>query len=75
MPRRFLLAATLILGALLAPAAAAQDHAPAAAPVTQDEAVQHATNVPERVDIITPHITDSHSLEYPCLQPGWACHL
>ncbi len=74
MPRRFLLAA-LILGALFAPAASAQDHAAPAAPATQDEAAQHATNVPERVDMITPHITDSHSLEYPCLKPGWACHL
>jgi len=25
-------------------------------------------------DIITPHITDSHALEYPCLQEGFACH-
>jgi len=75
MRPRFLLAATLAVGALFAPPAAAQDHSPQPAPVTQDEAVQHATNVPERVDIITPHITDSHSLEYPCFKPGWACHL
>jgi F-type H+-transporting ATPase subunit a len=26
-------------------------------------------------DIITPHITDSHHLEYPCLKPGFACEL
>ncbi len=26
-------------------------------------------------DIITPHITDSHALEYPCLEPGFACHV
>ncbi|MCR4338903.1 MAG: F0F1 ATP synthase subunit A [Gemmatimonadaceae bacterium] len=75
MRRRLLLAATLMLGALFAPAAAAQDYAAPPAAATQDDAVQHATNVPERVDIITPHITDSHSLEYPCLAPGWACHL
>jgi F-type H+-transporting ATPase subunit a len=78
MRRRLLLAAMLIVGTSLAPRALAQDHAPAPAPAagaTQDEVVQHATNVPERVDIITPHITDSHSLEYPCLEPGWACHL
>ncbi|MEX1186441.1 MAG: F0F1 ATP synthase subunit A [Gemmatimonadaceae bacterium] len=74
MRRRFLLAATAMLGALFAPAAAAQDHAAPPAALTQDEAVQHATNVPERVDIITPHITDSHSLEMPCFEPGWACH-
>jgi F-type H+-transporting ATPase subunit a len=26
-------------------------------------------------DIITPHITDSHHLEYPCFKPGYACEL
>lgn len=26
-------------------------------------------------DIITPHITDSHHLEYPCFEPGFACHV
>jgi F-type H+-transporting ATPase subunit a len=31
----------------------------------------------EKVDIITPHITDSRHLEYPCLHPehGFACEL
>ena len=29
----------------------------------------------ERTDIITPHITDSHHLEYPCFKPGFACEL
>jgi F-type H+-transporting ATPase subunit a len=24
-------------------------------------------------DIVTPHITDSHHLEYPCFKPGFAC--
>jgi F-type H+-transporting ATPase subunit a len=24
-------------------------------------------------DFITPHITDSHHLEYPCFKAGWAC--
>jgi F-type H+-transporting ATPase subunit a len=31
--------------------------------------------IAESQDIITPHITDSHFLEYPCLKPGWACEL
>lgn len=31
--------------------------------------------IAERQDYITPHITDSHHLEYPCLKPGWACEL
>ena len=26
-------------------------------------------------DIITPHITDSHHLEIPCLKPGFACEV
>jgi F-type H+-transporting ATPase subunit a len=26
-------------------------------------------------DFITPHITDSHHLEYPCLKEGFACHV
>ena len=26
-------------------------------------------------DIITPHITDSHHLEYPCFKPGFACEV
>jgi F-type H+-transporting ATPase subunit a len=26
------------------------------------------------VDIITPHITDSHAIEFPCWNAAWACH-
>lgn len=26
-------------------------------------------------DIITPHITDAHSIDYPCLKSGWVCEL
>src|SRR5688572_28267208 len=29
----------------------------------------------EKQDIITPHITDSHHLEYPCFEEGFACHV
>src|SRR5215210_3075419 len=29
----------------------------------------------DRPDIITPHITDSRHLEYPCFKPGFACEL
>jgi F-type H+-transporting ATPase subunit a len=28
-----------------------------------------------KVDFITPHITDSHFLDYPCFKPGFACEL
>jgi F-type H+-transporting ATPase subunit a len=31
--------------------------------------------IAESQDIITPHITDSHFIEYPCFKPGWACEL
>ena len=31
--------------------------------------------IAEKQDYITPHITDSHHLEYPCLKPGFACEL
>ena len=31
--------------------------------------------IAESQDIITPHITDSHFLEYPCFKSGWACEL
>ena len=24
-------------------------------------------------DIITPHITDAHAVDYPCLRPGFVC--
>jgi F-type H+-transporting ATPase subunit a len=27
----------------------------------------------EKIDIITPHITDSHALDYPCAKAGWVC--
>ena len=60
---------TLLLAlALVAPALTigAQDHAPAPA-AAQDEhataAAEHAT--PEKVDIITPHITDGYDMELP----------
>src|SRR6476661_3742661 len=26
-----------------------------------------------KVDIITPHITDSHALDLPCFKTGWVC--
>ena len=31
--------------------------------------------IAESQDFITPHITDSHSLDYPCFRAGWACEL
>src|SRR6185437_12997564 len=27
------------------------------------------------IDIITPHITDAHAIDYPCLHPGFVCEL
>lgn len=88
MMRRILVVAALILSAWTPTSLVAQErdtHAPAAtahAPAdttagaaTTDATAQQSAGVPDRVDRITPHITDSYSLEYPCLQPGWACHL
>jgi F-type H+-transporting ATPase subunit a len=50
----------------------AQGHAPAEAQ-HGDEAGQHSA---ASVDIITPHITDSHELERPCFPKVWlACHV
>jgi F-type H+-transporting ATPase subunit a len=27
------------------------------------------------IDIITPHITDAHAIDYPCLHPGFVCEM
>lgn len=27
----------------------------------------------EKIDIITPHITDAHAIDYPCFKTGWVC--
>ena len=29
--------------------------------------------IADQKDFITPHITDSHTLDYPCLHPGFVC--
>jgi F-type H+-transporting ATPase subunit a len=29
--------------------------------------------IAEAKDFITPHITDSHAIDYPCLRPGYVC--
>src|SRR6478672_76284 len=29
--------------------------------------------IAEAKDFITPHITDSHAIDYPCLHPGYVC--
>jgi F-type H+-transporting ATPase subunit a len=29
--------------------------------------------IAESQDIITPHITDSHAVDFPCLKSGWVC--
>ena len=31
--------------------------------------------IAEPTDIITPHITDAHSIDYPCLKSGFVCEL
>lgn len=77
-PYRWLVAGLAAAAVVLGDAARAQDaaaHAPPSQGVhTQDESAERAARLPERVDIITPHITDSHEIEFPCLKPGFACH-
>jgi F-type H+-transporting ATPase subunit a len=41
----------------------------AAAPLRAQDAAPPA----QKVDIITPHITDSHEIDYPCTDPGFVC--
>jgi F-type H+-transporting ATPase subunit a len=42
----------------------------------QDQGGDHGAEASaEAVDIITPHITDSHELEVPCFSHGFACHV
>lgn len=66
---------------------AAQEHAPPSAPAVTDSTPgtpaaqgEHApasgepVAVPEEVDIITPHITDSYELELPYWKPPFAKH-
>ncbi|MFN2602349.1 MAG: F0F1 ATP synthase subunit A [Gemmatimonadaceae bacterium] len=31
--------------------------------------------IADATDYITPHISDSHSLDYPCFKSGWVCEL
>jgi F-type H+-transporting ATPase subunit a len=44
------------------------------APVTAGEIAgeRHASEA-QTVDIITPHITDAHTIDYPCLKAGLVC--
>jgi F-type H+-transporting ATPase subunit a len=41
----------------------------AAAPLSAQESAPPG----QKVDIITPHITDAHELDYPCFNPGFVC--
>ena len=68
--------AALALAALVAPLpAGAQDADSSAAAIAHQEVQGGATGKAESADIITPHITDSHELEYPCFKAGLACHV
>jgi len=64
--RSLLIAASLLAAPATAPLAAQEGHAPAEA--------QHGAPA-GRVDIITPHITDSYHLEVPTLFPPFAKEL
>ena len=64
-----LLGTALALVLALAPAARAQESTTHAAPATA------AGQAAKQVDFITPHITDSDRLDYPCFARGWVCEL
>ena len=64
--RSLLIAASLLAAPVTAPVTAQESHAPAEA--------QHGAPA-GRVDIITPHITDSYHLEVPTLFPPFAKEL
>jgi F-type H+-transporting ATPase subunit a len=68
---------TLALLALSPLALAAQEHAATPATPTAAQEPAHAVEKPiGPADIIMPHITDSHEIEYPCPLPGkhnWSC--
>ena len=66
----------LALAAALAPLPlAAQDADSSAAATVHREVQAGAAAEADHADIITPHITDSHELEYPCFKAGLACHV
>jgi F-type H+-transporting ATPase subunit a len=72
---------TLLLSALLvlAPASrvAAQQHDVDSAAAAQTARETRGQDPAAKTDIITPHITDAHALEVPCLDAahGFACHV
>jgi F-type H+-transporting ATPase subunit a len=85
-----LLAFAVLAAPTVAPGAAAQDahQAPGGRRVDADsmtsatvsreaqgQPAEHEAGGGHAADIITPHITDSHHIEYPCLRPeqGFAC--
>ena len=57
------------------PPAAGQDADSGAAAIVHEETQGATSEARGPVDIITPHITDSHELEYPCFKAGLACHV
>lgn len=78
MMRRLILTA-MLTGLFAGTAMAQHDPAPGTAPAGQRGAPagEPAATVPlpEKVDIIMPHITDSHALEFPCFNAAFACHV
>lgn len=73
-----LVALALAATPVMTRAQATEPHAPAqdtahAAPLS-DAQLQHDAGVPEEVDIITPHITDSFEMELPYWKPPFAKH-
>jgi F-type H+-transporting ATPase subunit a len=74
MIRRFFLAALLLFVPATA-AVAAQGAQPATQPGIPPTDPAAPIPLPERVDIIMPHITDSRYIEVPCINIAMACHV
>lgn len=63
------LATLLLLSALVAAPGSAQQSTPSTVPVAAAQHAAAGSPENEKVDIITPHITDSYELELPSLRP------
>jgi F-type H+-transporting ATPase subunit a len=63
------LATLLLLSALVAAPGSAQEPTPSRGPVSAAQHAAAGNPETEKVDIITPHITDSYELELPSLRP------
>ncbi|GLC27930.1 F0F1 ATP synthase subunit A [Roseisolibacter agri] len=60
------------VGGTSAAVGTAEQHGAAPTTVADVAAQGHAASPAQAVDIITPHITDAHAIEYPCISGDYA---